>query len=279
MIGGLPCFTFCWTDGTEHHLPKAACARYGPKDLSYLRDMLAVPNYHGDIFRVQTGRHGLNLCSDEGIYQDFQHMSWEEQHNALFGYLASITHANPKIAKGDDRTRQLIIRYLKWRKEHLAQLVRCLDILHTHCFAARKGKHLVNFGQGMSRARLALILDIHLASSDSKAVVRDDRMDMFVEYRPKQKPKKSPVFDQLDALCDLMIEHGEMLRNHYNFLFSQDGLTRDKLYKEFKKQHKRDVPLKYWTNGGANYMRSAFDTYALTWFPFNHMERFVRVEK
>jgi hypothetical protein len=245
--------------------------------------MLAVSNYHGDIFRVQTGRHGLNLCSDEDVRQAFQHLSWEEQHNALFGYLASITHANPGIAKGDEHTRRVVDRYLKWRKEHLAELVRCLDVLHTHCFAARKGKHLVNFGQGTSRMRLSLILDIHLASSRSSSVVRDDRMDMFVEYRPgRETPKKHPVFDQLDALCDLMIEHGETLRNNYNFLFTgddRDGLTRDTLYKEFRKQHRNRLRERSWEGGGANYLRSAFDTYALHWFPYNAVERFVRVPK
>lgn len=271
--------TFYWRDASDYRLPKSVCARYGPKDLCYLRDMLNTPNYHGDIFNAASGRHGLNLCSDEQIRQDFQHLSREEQQNALFCYLPSINFARPRIAKGDDDTRRLVDRYLQWRTQHLAVLVRCLDILHAYLFAARGGTYAIDFGKGTSRLRLSLIMDIHRKSSETSKVVKRSG-DAFQEYPKKMKPKSSKTFDQLDAIFDLMIQHGEMLRETYHFeITERAGQTRVTLYNEFRKQHKKSLSTRLWMGGGANYMRSAFDTYALHWFPFNHGEQFVRSPK
>jgi len=277
-------FTFFWSDGTDHVLPKATCARYGPADLVVLRDMLEKPMYHGNIVCTETGRHGLNLCSDESIREEFQRLSIEEQKNALLYYLTSVLWSRPTMAKGTaESTRLLVNRYLQWHRQHLGELVRCLDILHSCVFASRGGKHSLDFGQGTSMMRMSLLLDIHLSTSES-TIIRTDT-DMFKEYKPQDRPKQNIIFGQLDALCDLMMEHGEMLREKFNFIFDGGGggrrmaWTRGTLYHEFRKQYKRQIPVRYWTGGAANYLRSAFDIYALHWLRFNHIERFVRIEK
>ena len=272
-------FTFFWSDGTDHVLPKATCARYGPADLVVLRDMLEKPMYHGNIVCTETGRHGLNLCSDESIREEFQCLSRKEQKNALFYYLSSVLWGEPSVARGKESTRLLVNRYLKWHQQHLGELVRCLDILHSYVFATRGGKYSLDFGPDTSRTRLVFLLDIHFSTSQSSKHQRNH--DMFQEYLPQNKPKRNDVFDKLDTLCDVMVKHGEALRANFTFTFDdgRTSLNRGVLYLEFRKQFEKQIPVRYWEGGAADYIRSAFDTYALHWLRFNHNERFVRLEK
>jgi hypothetical protein len=274
---------FFWLDATDHYLPPAVCARYGPADLCELHAMLGNPAYHGNVYCVETGRHGFNLCSDEDIRREFQYLSADEQHNALHCYLPSVIYKKPLLAKGEQATRRLVDRYLQWRTQAMPELVRCLDILHSSVFAVRKGKVAMDFGPNTSKLRLSYLLDIHLQTSRANSVKDNDGCNSFQEHRSFQKPKQNPVFHQLDALCDLMMDHGEMLRINFtfNFLFDNQraGMTRADLYHEFRNLHKNNIPCRYWDGGAAEYLRSAFDTYALPWLPFNAIERFERIEK
>lgn len=268
----VPVLTFYWKDQTKHVLPVSVCERYGLSDMEQLRIMCTANAYHGNVYDAVDGRHGFTLCSDESIRFDFQQLSLEEKTHLLREHLLRVDWANEVPS-------ELVARYMRWRREVLPVLYRCLTILHKYVLGRNRERYVL---PGLNRhSRLTFLTKTCQLASVSTQARKD--IDMFLEYapRPKQDDYKDLV-RRLDTLFDVMVLYGRKLQASFTFVAALDHRTarrRESLYRDFTNAYRDNLKAKQWVMC-SDWLHEAFYFYALrTWFLYGEFDFFHMIPK